>query len=88
MSSIGRAFTISQARALEGKARIPVYFLPPAEAVAASPDIFINYHRVRIDPEKAENTDRVLSFTIDGKQAVGLHVRRGVVEYIPDLSSY
>jgi hypothetical protein len=38
-------------------------------------------------PRKAETVDRLLAFDF-GTQTVGLHVRRGVVEYIKDLSAY
>lgn len=85
--AIPRAFLLSEARALEGKEAIPV-LIPPAPAVIASdPAKFLNYHRVRIDPRKAETIDQVVTFTF-GDETVGLHVRRGVAEFLPEPGKY
>ncbi len=83
--SIARAFLMSEARALEGKESIPRLIPPTPEVIAQSPASFVDYFRVRIDPKKAQDTDKVveLVFTDKGNQAVALHVRRGVAEYIP-----
>ena len=45
-------------------------------------DTFVDFFRVRIDPKKAQDTDQVVQFVFTDKEnkAVGLHVRRGVVE--------
>ncbi|GMR22248.1 MAG: hypothetical protein BMS9Abin37_0583 [Acidobacteriota bacterium] len=53
---------------------------PTPEIIAAAPEVFVGYVRVRIDPRKSEKTDRVLEFvfTDKGDLAVALHVRRGV----------
>ena len=82
--SINRAFLLSEARALEGKVTIPRLIPPTAETVAESPATFVDYFRVRIDPRKSQDTDQVMEFvfTDRGNQAVGLHVRRGIVEYV------
>jgi alkyl sulfatase BDS1-like metallo-beta-lactamase superfamily hydrolase len=85
--SIGRAFLLSEAPALEGVESIPTLVPPRPEVIAADPATFVNYRRVRIDPRKAEMTDRLLAFDF-GTRTVGLHVRRGVVEYVGDLSTY
>jgi alkyl sulfatase BDS1-like metallo-beta-lactamase superfamily hydrolase len=88
--SIPRAFLMSEALALEGKVTIPRLIPPSAEMIAQSPDAFVDYFRVRIDPKKAQDTDKVLQFefTDKGNQTVALHVRRGVVEFIPDPANY
>jgi alkyl sulfatase BDS1-like metallo-beta-lactamase superfamily hydrolase len=88
--SIARAFLLSEARALEGKVTIPVLIPPTPEIIAASPDTFVDFFRVRIDPKKAQDTDRVVAFVFTDKEdkAVALHVRRGVVEYIPVPADY
>jgi alkyl sulfatase BDS1-like metallo-beta-lactamase superfamily hydrolase len=82
--SIARAFLLSEALALEGKATIPRLVPPSPEAIAGSPATFVDYFRVRIDPRKSQDTDKVLEFvfTDEGNQAVGLHVRRGIAEYL------
>jgi len=83
--SIARAFLLTEALALEGKVTYPKLVPPSKEIIAASPDTFVNFYRVRIDPRKSEDTDRVveLVFTDKGNLAVALHVRRGVAEYVP-----
>jgi alkyl sulfatase BDS1-like metallo-beta-lactamase superfamily hydrolase len=88
--SIARAFLLSEARALEGKVTIPLLVPPTPEIIAASPDTFVDFFRVRIDPKKAQDTDRVVQFVFTGKEnkAVALHVRRGVVEYVPVPADY
>ena len=80
--SIGRSMLISEARALEGEVQIPTLIPPRPEVIAASPINYVDYHRVRVDPRKAENVDKVITFTF-GDETVGLHVRRGVVEFLP-----
>jgi len=88
--SISRAFLLSNALALEGKVEIPLLIPPTPETVAAAPETFVDYFRVRIDPEKSLDTQRVIQFVFKDKsdKTVGLHVRRGVVEYIPDPAQY
>lgn len=88
--SIARAFLLSEALALEGKVTIPRLVPPSPEDIAGSPTTFVDYFRVRIDPRKSEGTDKVLEFvfTDEGNQAVGLHVRRGIAEYIPVPADY
>ena len=83
-----RAHLMSQALALEGKITLPRVVPPAAETVAALPVTFVDYFRVRIDPVKSGDTDRVLRFDFaDGKSA-GLHVRRAVAEFIADPDAH
>jgi len=88
--SIARAFLMTEALTLEGKITYPKLIPPSAETIAGSPESFVDYFRVRIDPEKSENTDKVIQFvfTDKGNKAVALHVRRGIAEYIPVPSDY
>ena len=90
MGSIPRAFLLSEARALEGKVEIPRLIPPQPALIAARPQVFVDYFRVRIDPRKSENTDLVMEFvfTDQGNQAVALHVRRGIAEFIPVPTEY
>jgi alkyl sulfatase BDS1-like metallo-beta-lactamase superfamily hydrolase len=87
VGSIGRSFLLSEARALEGKESIPKLVPPNLAVIAASPATFVQYHRVRIDPRKAETTDNVIAFAF-GDKTVGLHVRRGVAEFLPEPDKY
>jgi len=88
--SIARAFLLTEVLALEGKTTYPKLIPPGKEVIAASPETFVNFFRVRIDPKKSENTDKVVEFvfTDKGNQAVALHVRRGIAEYVPVPADY
>jgi alkyl sulfatase BDS1-like metallo-beta-lactamase superfamily hydrolase len=88
--SIARAFLMTEALTLEGKISYPRLIPPGAETIADSPETFVNFFRVRIDPRKSENTDKVVEFvfTDKGNHAVALHVRRGIAEYIPVPDDY
>lgn len=88
--SIARAFLMTEALTLEGKVSYPKLVPPSKETIAGSPESFVDYFRVRIDPKKSENTDKVIQFifTDKGNEAVALHIRRGIAEYIPVPSDY
>ena len=83
--SIARAFLITEALTLEGKTSYPKLVPPSADIIASSPITYVDYFRVRIDPGKSEETDRVIAFefTDRGNQSVALHIRKGVAEFIP-----
>jgi len=88
--SISRGFLLSEAQALEGKIQAPLVILPSPEIIAESPATFVDYYRIYIDPDKSKDTDKVIEFVFtDHKdQSVALHIRRGVVEFVPEPSSY
>lgn len=88
MGSIGRSFLISEARALEGKVTIPRLVPPRLVLIAQAPTTFVNYHRVRIDPKRAEPVDQVIVFDFGEKGKVGLHIRRGVAEFLSDPAAH
>lgn len=48
------------------------------------------FYRIRIDPEKSKDTEKVIEFVFTDQkdQAVALHIRRGVAEFIPEPSTY
>jgi alkyl sulfatase BDS1-like metallo-beta-lactamase superfamily hydrolase len=87
VSSIGRSFALSEARSLEGLETIPKILPPDPKLVEDDPATFLNYHRVRIDPRKAEDSNKMLAFNF-GDKTVGLHVRHGVAEYVEDVSTH
>lgn len=88
--SIPRAFLLTEARALEGEVDIPRLIPPTPETIAASPEVFVNYFRVRIDPSKSAETDKVIIFNFSDSTdgAVGLHIRRGIAEYLETPSEH
>ena len=83
-----RAHLISQALALEGKVTLPRVIPPASETIAAYPETFVDYFRVRIDPVKSGETDRVLRLDFPDGTSAGLHVRRAVAEFIEDPDAY
>jgi alkyl sulfatase BDS1-like metallo-beta-lactamase superfamily hydrolase len=83
-----RAHLVSQALALEGKITLPRVIPPAPETIAAFPDAFVDYFRVRIDPARSGETDRVLRFDFPDGNSAGLHVRRAVAEFIDDPDAY
>jgi alkyl sulfatase BDS1-like metallo-beta-lactamase superfamily hydrolase len=88
--SIARAFLLTEALALEGKTTYPKLVPPAPETIATSPETFVNFFRVRIEPQKSENTDKVIEFVFSdkGDLAVALHVRRGIAEFVPVPADY
>ncbi len=88
--SIARGFLLTDALALEGKVKSPLMILPSPEIVAGFPATFVDYYRIRIDPEKSKDTDKVIEFVFTDQkdQAVALHIRRGVAEFVPEPSTY
>jgi alkyl sulfatase BDS1-like metallo-beta-lactamase superfamily hydrolase len=83
-----RAHLMSQALALEGKVKIARLIPPPPEAIVATPATFVDYFRVRIDPEKSGTTDKLIRFEFADSTKAGLHVRRAVAEFVPDPDKY
>jgi alkyl sulfatase BDS1-like metallo-beta-lactamase superfamily hydrolase len=87
-STNGRNFFLAEALALEGKVTIPSVIPPRPQVVENDPAFYVDLYRVRVDPKKAENVDKVIVFNFSGTGKVGLHVRKGVVEFLPDPAKY
>lgn len=83
-----RAHLMSQALALEGKVTLPRVIPPAPETIAAYPDTFVDYFRVRIDPAKSAETNSMIRFDFPKGKSVGLHVRRAVAEFVEDPATY
>lgn len=77
-----RAHLMTQALALEGKVTIPLLIPPAATAIAASPTTFLDYFRVRLDPNKSGETNQFVRFNFSDGSSAGLHVRRAVAEFV------
>ena len=91
-ATIPRSWYLGQVNALENKANIVSSVMPSVQDILDSePGIYIDMMRVRIDPEKSKNTDKVMvmHFT-DTKEnsSFGLHIRKGVAEFIPIPGEY
>ena len=83
-----RAHLMSQALALEGKVNIARLIPPAPEAVIASPTTFVDYFRVRLDPQKSDTTNKFMRFEFADGSKAGLHIRRAVAEFVADPDSY
>jgi len=88
VSVIGRSFFLSEARALEGSVQIPSVVPPKQEIIENKPTFFVDMFRVRIDPKKAENTEKMLVFHFSNGTTAGLHVRRGIAEFVADPAKH
>jgi alkyl sulfatase BDS1-like metallo-beta-lactamase superfamily hydrolase len=83
-----RAHLMSQALSLEGKTTI-ARLIPPAPAfIVATPTIYVDFFRVRIDPLKSDQTDKFVRFRFSDGTTAGLHVRRAVAEFVLDPDEY
>jgi alkyl sulfatase BDS1-like metallo-beta-lactamase superfamily hydrolase len=80
-----RSHLLTTALALEDKVVVPRLIPPQQQAIAAAPEVTVNYFRVRLDPTKSGDTDKVIQFNFQGDhKTVALHIRRAVAEYLPD----
>jgi len=88
LSVIGRSFFLSEARALEGSVQIPSVVPPKTEIIEAKPTFFVDMFRVRIDPKKSENTEKMVVFNFTNSTTAGLHVRRGIAEFVAEPTNH
>lgn len=84
-----RSWYLSQARALRGEVTIArVKFASVSILKVAEPADSMNQYRVRIDPEKSAEIDKLVVLKIaDRNTRHGWHLRRGVVEFLADPAS-
>jgi len=84
-----RSHLLTQALALEGKVVVPRIIPPQPQAIASNPETTVGYFRVRLDPKKSGDTDKVLLFDFTGNhRTVGLHIRRAVAEFLDDPAEH
>lgn len=91
LGSIPRAFLLGQARALEGKVRIPTVVIPKTEVLSqGNIETLVDYFRVFIDPKRSAEADQMLALTFSDTEdkSFALYVRRGVCEFVVDPASY
>ena len=86
--SSDRAHLMSQALALEGKVNIARAVPPPSAVISAFPATFVDYFRVRIDPQKSDTTNSFIQFAFSDGTKAGLHVRRAVAEFVAVPEKY
>ena len=79
-----RAHMMSQALSLEGKVTLARLIPPQPEAISGSPNSFVDYFRVRIDPLKSGETNSFRQFNFSDGTSSGLHIRRAVAEFVEE----
>lgn len=77
-----RAHLMSQALALEGKVTLPRVIPPAPEVIAATPVTYVDYFRVRINPELSGDTEAMIRFDFADGSSAGLHIRRAIAEFV------
>jgi alkyl sulfatase BDS1-like metallo-beta-lactamase superfamily hydrolase len=87
-SQNARSWCLTQAYALTGKIALPRLVLPDMIVNNMTPTMLLTQYKIRIDPEKAGNTNYLLAFAVGDAKKVGLHCRYGVVEFIDDVDKY
>ncbi len=87
LSTNSRSWYLSQARELEGKTAILKTAPAFPAAVKANLTDYVNFYRVRINPERSADVDKVLAIRFDDKHTYALHIKRSVVYFMPDLSA-
>jgi alkyl sulfatase BDS1-like metallo-beta-lactamase superfamily hydrolase len=87
-SQNARSWCITQAYALTNKLALPRLVLPDMIVNNMTPTLLLTQYKIRIDPEKAGNTNYLLAFAVGDAKKVGLHCRYGVVEFIDDVEKY
>ena len=83
-----RAHLMSQALSLEGKNTIARLIPPPQVVIVATPALFVDYFRVRIDPVKSDATNKFIRFEFSDGTKAGLHIRRAVAEFVAEPDGY
>jgi alkyl sulfatase BDS1-like metallo-beta-lactamase superfamily hydrolase len=90
-ASIPRSWYLTRALALEGKLQIPTaMFTGPESVLASAPDTYVKQYRVRLDPKVSYGKEQLLAITLEGTDSptMGLHVRSGVAEFVPDITKH
>jgi alkyl sulfatase BDS1-like metallo-beta-lactamase superfamily hydrolase len=87
-SQNARSWCLTQAYALTNKLALPRLVLPDAIVNTMNSTTLLNQYKVRIDPEKAGNTNYFLAFAVGNAKKGGLHCRFGVNEFIDDADKY
>jgi alkyl sulfatase BDS1-like metallo-beta-lactamase superfamily hydrolase len=84
-----RSHLLTTALALEGKVTVPLIYPPDSKVIADNPATFVDYYRIRLDPEKSGETDQVIQFEFGaGQPPVALHIRRAIAEFVTDPADH
>lgn len=85
LATNSRSWYLTQALALEGStALLKAAPVPPA-AIASQLADYVDYYRIRINAERSAETDRLIALDFGAAGTFGLHIRGGLVDFVPQL---
>lgn len=87
LATNSRAWYIGQARELEGQAAILTVTPVRPDAVASQIADYVDYYRIRINPERSAQTNRLIGLRFAPDKVFGLHIHGGVVDFVPALAA-
>lgn len=84
LATTSRSWALSQAREAQGK--VAIIKNAPADNTQVKNNVgdFVNYYRIRINPELSENTNKFISMDFGNGMKYGLHIRNAVVDFVND----
>ncbi|MBR2172488.1 alkyl sulfatase dimerization domain-containing protein [Sphingopyxis sp.] len=85
LATNSRSWYLSQARALEGTTPLLVAAPVPPAAIASQLADYVDYYRIRINAERSAETDRLIALDFGEGGTHGLHIRGGLVDFLPAL---
>lgn len=81
-STNSRSFYLAQAAELRGQVNI-IKNVPSAPAsIVQNINDYVDYYRIRINPERSDNTEATIKFDFGGDHVYGLEISRAVVNYL------
>lgn len=88
LATNSRSWYLSQARALEGITPLLVTAPVSQNSIASRPGDFVDYFRIRINVERAANADLFIILRFGDDNEFGLHVRRGLADFVSEPANY
>jgi|GEM_PF-306236 len=85
-STNARSWYLSEALSLEGKTAILSVTPGDLASVTANLADYVNYYRIRVNPERSASTNQLLALDFGNGQRFGLRIRESLVDFIPNLS--
>ncbi|MGI4991578.1 alkyl sulfatase dimerization domain-containing protein [Halobacteriovorax sp. GFR7] len=84
LATTARSWALSQARAAEEKVAIIKNAPATFSQVRSNASAFVNNYRIRINPGRAQGTDKFIAINLGYGEQYGLHIRNAVVDFVSD----
>ncbi|MFV0431075.1 MAG: alkyl sulfatase dimerization domain-containing protein [Alphaproteobacteria bacterium] len=81
-STNSRSIYLTQAAELKGTAKVIKNVPATPSMVADNVGDYVNYYRIRINPERSANTEKLISFDFGDEKQYGLRIRQAVVDFV------